>query len=320
MNAREGLYEQLKQYVPEGDHEKVRDILSMYQIAISKTGEGELERRIEDFLVARKIEGATRLTLETYRRVLQSFAASQSKDVADIETGDIRDYISTLTRRGLKDTSIQHHIGVLRNLFNWLQIEAIISTNPMARIRSHKIDVKQLRHALTTEDVEKLRSVCETPREKALVEFFLSSGCRLSEVLSIRVADVDWATCSVRVIGKGDKPRTVYFSVRAKIMLQAYLSQRKGGEYLFTGERAPYGQLSSDAVQRVIKLIGARTELSHKVHPHLLRHTFATHALHAGMDIAVIQQLLGHEDLSTTQIYAELSQETVRYQYNKFVA
>ena len=319
MDARKELWEQLKCFVPEHQAQALA-LLENYQISKAETGRGTLPRRIESFLTARRIDGASPLTLDTYGRVLREFAAMQQKTAARVTTDDIRDYIGTLAARGLRDSTIQQHIAVVRNFFNWLQAEGVLKKNPMTKIKSLKIDWKRARHALTAEDVERLRDVCRSYREKALLEFLVSSGCRLSEVVSIRVEEVDWIGRSVQVLGKGNKKRTVYFSVRARLMLQEYIKRRKGGEYLFSSYQKPYGKLSGDAVQREIRLIGSRAELTHRVHPHLLRHTFATQALNSGMDIAIIQQLLGHEDLSTTQIYAELSQETIRYQYEKFIS
>ena len=125
---------------------------------------------------------------------------------------------------------------------------------------------------------------------------------------------------SVQVTGKGDKDRSVYFSVRARLMLQEYIRERKGGTGLFCSCKSPYQPLKQRAIQRIIHNISERAGLAARVHPHLLRHTFATHAINGGMDVTVIQKLLGHEDVSTTQIYAALNDETIRHQYNKFIA
>lgn len=322
MDAKKELWERLRALVPGPECQRMAlEVLEGYQInKADPAGRGTLTRRIGSFLTARKIDGATPVTIDTYGRVLRAFSSVVDKPAARITTDDIRDYIGGLTARGLRDSTVQQHISVIRNFFNWMQAEGYLKKNPIVKIKSLKIDRKRARHALTVEDLERLRDACKNYREKALVEFLVSSGCRLSELISIRTEDVDWINRSVRVIGKGNKQRTVYFSVRARLMLQEYIKRRKGGDYLFSSHRTPYGQLSGDAVQRTIRIIGSRTKLSHRVHPHLLRHTFATHALNAGMDIAVIQQLLGHEDLSTTQIYAELSQETIRHQYDKYVS
>ena len=190
----------------------------------------------------------------------------------------------------------------------------------MSKIKSIKIDKVGARQALTVEELERLRDACVTYREKALIEFLVSSGCRLSEVAQLSASDLDLMSRSVQVTGKGDKDRVVFFSIRARLMIEEYMVSRKGGTGLFVSSKAPYEPLKPRAIQRMVRAISLRAGLDKRVHPHLLRHTFATLALNGGMDIAVIQRLLGHENIATTQIYAEMSDETIRHQYNKYVA
>ena len=184
---------------------------------------------------------------------------------------------------------------------------------------AHALASTQMRGGYPDE-LERLRDACKGYREKALVEFLVSTGCRLSEVAQLRAADLDLVGRTVKVTGKGDKDRVVYFSVRARLMIQEYFVARKGGDGLFCSSKSPYEPLKPRAIQRLIRAVSERAGLDRRVHPHLLRHTFATHALNSGMDVTVIQRLLGHEDVSTTQIYAELNDETVKHQYNKYVA
>ena len=122
------------------------------------------------------------------------------------------------------------------------------------------------------------------------------------------------------VTGKGEKDRVVYFSVRARLMLQEYIKERKGGDGLFISSKSPYDPLKPRAIQRIVHNISEKAGLAGRVHPHLLRHTFATLALNSGMDVTVIQRLLGHEDIATTQIYAAMNEEVIKHQYNKYVA
>ena len=249
------------------------------------------------------------------------FAARVNKSAAKVTTDDIRGYISYLDEtRHLKDTSLQTHINSLRAFFGWLHTEERIKKNPMSKIKSLKLDKKGARQALTVEELERLRDACKTYREKALIEFLVSTGCRLSEVAQLRAADLNLADRSVQVTGKGDKDRVVYFSVRARLMIEEYMVSRKGGDGLFVSSKSPYDPLKPRAIQRIVHSLSERAGLEGRVHPHLLRHTFATHALNGGMDVTVIQRLLGHEDIATTQIYAELNEEGVRHQYNKYVA
>lgn len=300
--------------------EQVESLLRGYQVSRrDEAGHGCLKRRVAAFLTAKRIDGLSKKTLENYRYTLGIFAERVNRTATKITADDLRGYIAWLSEeRGLKDGSLATHINTLRSFFSWLCAEDIIRKNPMRKIKSPRFDRGRSRRALSQEQMEKLREACQTCKEQALIEFLVSSGCRLSEAAGLRLEDINWRERSAVVCGKGNKSRTVYFSVRAKLMLEKYLRQRKGGEALFASVKTPYSAMKPRAVQRALKRLGERAGIH--VHPHLLRHTFATQALAGGMDITVIQRLLGHEDTKTTLIYAELSGEAIRYQYNKIVA
>lgn len=316
MNAKTELANRLSETFSGGmpvTAEALAAILKDYSITKeSDEQRSDLNRRIKYYLGAKRIDGLSDKTLGNYRCNLEMFAARVNKSAAKVTTDDIRGYISYLDEtRHLKDTSLQTHINTLRAFFGWLHTEERIKKNPMSKIKSLKLDKKGARQALTVEKLERLRDACKTYREKALIEFLVSTGCRLSEIAQLRAADLNLADRSVQVAGKGDKDRVVYFSVRARLMVQEYIVQRKGGDGLFVSSKSPYEPLKPRAIQRIVRSLSERAGLEGRVHPHLLRHTFATHALNGGMDVTVIQRLLGHEDIATTQIYAELNEEGV---------
>lgn len=319
MNTKQELITRLESAFP-GAEDIIAAILADYRITRETGREGDLRKRITAFLAAKKIDGLSAKTLKNYREMLLAFAAQVDKPAARISADDIRGYIGTLAERGLKDSSIQTHINTLRSFFGWLDSEDLIKRNPTRKIKSLKIDRAKARRPLTMEQLERLRDGCRSYKEKALVEFLVSSGCRLGEIVGLRADAVDWQGRSVVVLGKGNKERTVYFSIRAKLMLQEYLARRKGGDALFASSRAPYEAMTPRAVERALQKIGERAGEPRRVHPHLLRHTFASNAINAGMDITIIQHLLGHTDPKTTLIYAELSPRTVRYEYERVVA
>lgn len=316
MNAKTELANRLSETFSGGTPvtaEALAAILKDYFITKeSDEQRSDLNRRIKYYLGAKRIDGLSDKTLGNYRCNLEMFAARVNKSAAKVTTDDIRGYIPYLDEtRHLKDTSLQTHINTLRAFFGWLHTEECIKKNPMSKIKSLKLDKKGARQALTVEELERLRDACKTYREKALIEFLVSTGCRLSEIAQLRAADLNLADRSVQVTGKGDKDRVVYFSVRARLMVQEYIVQRKGGDGLFVSNKSPYEPLKPHAIQRIVRSLSERAGLEGRVHPHLLRHTFATHALNGGMDVTVIQRLLGHEDIATTQIYAELNEEGV---------
>lgn len=218
------------------------------------------------------------------------------------------------------DNSVQAHINTLRSFFSWLVDEDNIRKSPMRKIKSLKIDKLRSRHPLTAEQLELVRDGCRGYKEKALVEFLVSSGCRVSEVAGSGASTISTgATESAKVIGKGNKERTVYFSVRAKLMLQLYIAERRGGEALFASSRAPYEPLTDRGIEKMISKLGKRIGMERPLYPHLMRHTFASHALNCGMELTIIQHLLGHSDPKTTLIYAEIDPIRVQYEYNRMI-
>lgn len=297
---------------------KVLELLRQYKVEPATTsGKENLEKLMQRFIAAKRIEGLSARTLGTYRLYLAKFAQLVPKAAGRIAADDIRDFVAGLQ---VKESSLQTILAILRSFFGWLTREELIRKNPMNKIPTPKTAKKKLRRALSVESLERLRNACTTAREKALVEVLYSTGCRVSELCGVLLQDVDFASRCVRVKGKGGSERLVYFSIKACLLLQEYLHQRPEGKALFCNARTPYGPMSARSVEKIVKALGERAALQEGVYPHKLRHTMATLSLNAGMSITAIQKLLGHRQLSTTQIYASISMENVRHEHERFVS
>ena len=320
MTAKIDLIAKLTALMPECAREIIK-IMREYDVQTAQVYDrSNLPRRVEAFLAAKRIDGCRPKTIKGYRERLKMFMTQCSKPVQAITTDDLREYLAYLVdERHLMDNSVQAHINTLRSFFSWLVDEDNIRKSPMRKIKSLKIDKLRSRHPLTVEQLELVRDGCRGYKEKALVEFLVSSGCRVSEVAGLRVDDIDWRDRKCKVIGKGNKERTVYFSVRAKLMLQLYIAERRGGEALFASSRAPYEPLTDRGIEKMISKLGKRIGMERPLYPHLMRHTFASHALNCGMELTIIQHLLGHSDPKTTLIYAEIDPIHVQYEYNRMI-
>lgn len=320
MTAKIDLIAKLTALMPECAREIIK-IMREYDVQTAQVYDrSNLSRRVEAFLAAKRIDGCRPKTIKGYRERLKMFMTQCSKPVQAITTDDLREYLAYLVdERHLMDNSVQAHINTLRSFFSWLVDEDNIRKSPMRKIKSLKIDKLRSRHPLTAEQLELVRDGCRGYKEKALVEFLVSSGCRVSEVAGLRVDDIDWRDRKCKVIGKGNKERTVFFSVRAKLMLQLYIAERRGGEALFASSRAPYEPLTDRGIEKMISKLGKRIGMERPLYPHLMRHTFASHALNCGMELTIIQHLLGHSDPKTTLIYAEIDPIRVQYEYNRMI-
>lgn len=271
------------------------------------------------FLTSKKIEGASDVTIKNYGLNLSKLTYDIQKNVEDISTMDIRMHLANYAKTGVKNSTIATRTDILKSFFKWLKTEEYITKNPMEKIKTIKSNSPE-RIPLSYEEIEKLRIGCETLRERALLEFALASGCRISEISNINIEDIDWDSMEVKVLGKGNKWRTVYFNSIAKVHIKKYLRLRKDDcPALFATVRKPYKNMGVRAIQRLIKKIETQSNIGRSIYCHLFRHSSATNLLNRGADITTVKEVLGHQSLKTTEIYAKTSQANVKYEYRKYM-
>jgi integrase/recombinase XerC len=255
-------------------------------------------------------------TEAAYRRDLDAFAAFCDREKIEgwkrIDNFHVRTFAAREHRDGLGPRSVQRRLSALRGFFNYLIREKVIEANPAADIRAPKA-AKRLPKTL---DVDQVASLLERKptdalscRDLAMLELLYSSGLRLSELAGLDVTDLDLADRTVRVLGKGSKTRVLPVGKQAVTALRAWLAERRalakdGARALFVGKDGR--RLGARAIQRRIGRWAAASDLNVPVHPHLLRHSFATHLLESSRDLRGVQELLGHADISTTQVYTHL--------------
>ena len=302
------------------------NLASRYEIHRKETSlalfHEELPETVKIYIVSKKIEGLSQATLDTYLRMLKLFFRDIGKSPAQITTNDIRVYLYRYQQeRGCSNRSLDKYRQYLASFFGWAADEGYIQQNPMRTIPAIKYE-KKPRENLTQLELEYLRQSCQTPRERAIIEFLYSTGCRVSELSGVKLSDIDWNARTVHLFGKGSKHRTNYINAKCEVSLKAWLKTRNDeSEYLFVTVRKPYRQLKKDAVEKIVRNISRRSldEMQKHVTPHVLRHTTATIALQNGMPIADISKLLGHEKIDTTMIYVHTCMESVQAGHRKYV-
>jgi integrase/recombinase XerC len=255
-------------------------------------------------------------TESAYRRdlgALASFcAAERIRGWKQIDNFHVRTFAAREHRDGLGPRSVQRRLSALRSFFNFLIRERVIDSNPAADIRAPKA-AKRLPRTLDVDQVASLLarkpSGALGSRDLAMLELLYSSGLRLAELAGLDVADLDLADRTVRVLGKGAKTRVLPVGSKAATALHAWLGERRAlvkesSGALFVGRGGR--RLGARAIQKRIGRWAVASDLNVPVHPHLLRHSFATHLLESSRDLRGVQELLGHADISTTQVYTHL--------------
>jgi integrase/recombinase XerD len=291
----------------------------------------ELSTAISSFLMHVKVEkGLAVNTYSAYRHDLtkfEEFAKKRKLVLKAISRDDLVDFLASLYREKLESKTVARHLVTLRNFFRYAQVQEAIVDDPAANLESPKIR-RSLPGYLRLEEVERL---LEQPdggtasglRDRAMLEVLYSTGLRVSELTGLKVSDLDAKVGCVRCVGKGDKERVVPVGRKALGIVERYLRdgrpellrRAKGvtSACLFVNRRG--GTISRVGVWKILSTYGRRAGLRTALTPHMLRHSFATHLLERGADLRSVQLMLGHADISTTQIYTHVVEERLKQVY-----
>ncbi len=266
--------------------------------------------------------GLSSNTIDAYRRDLtfctDFFIENQIEDFSSIKRMHINAYIKKMRDKNYSQTSISRVIASIRGWFNWLCSNEIINHNPTLSIEQPKL-AKKLPKVLSMQEIDSILENNLTILEKAIFELLYASGLRVSELAGLQLQNVDLSLNYVRCIGKGSKERVVPIGKKANLALDRYLKEREyitkkfklNTKKFFVSENGK--EINRQTVYCIIHLLGQK--INKHISPHTLRHSFATHLLENGADLRVVQELLGHSDVSTTQLYTHVSKKRLKEVY-----
>lgn len=271
------------------------------------------------FLSAKQVEGCSEKTLKYYRTTLSKMIAKINKSIRQVETNDIRSYISNYENiSNAGKVTLDNIRRIISSFFAWLEDENYIVKSPARRI--HKIRTgKTVKDVYSDEELEQMRDSCTNSRDLAIIDILASTGIRVGELVNLNINDVDFEKRECVVLGKGNKQRKVYFDARTKIHLYEYVANRHDKtNALFVSLNNPHNRLSIRGIETILHKIGSNLK-STKVHPHKFRRTLATKAIDKGMPIEQVQVLLGHSQIDTTLRYAMVNQNNVKASHHKYI-
>lgn len=305
-------------------HDCIMAVLANYEISERETSlalyESFVPKFYEVYLAMLKINGRSIGTIKTYNFHLVNFFLQMGRPVKDITAADIYCYLYSLQQKGTICNRTLDHIRVIINGFmQWAANEGYIEKNPCRSVKPISYTERQ-RQPLTDMELELVRDACQTVRESAIVETMYSTGCRVTELATLKQTDTDLSSRTVTLFGKGNKYRTSFLNARAELMLRKYLHSRKDDNpALIVTERKPIRPLTKEAYEKIIREIGERAHLSRRLTPHVFRHTFATNLVRRGARLEDVQKLLGHEKPSTTLIYTKIDTSAIRHDHERYI-
>lgn len=273
---------------------------------------------LEIYIAKLRFDNKARSTIGQYRKFLSSMLYYIGKPVNQIMDFDIMNFLNVYAEaNNISDSTKNHKRLISSSFFSFLHNRGYITKNPMATIDPIKY-VAEIREALTLKEVERMRVACGTNiRDNVVLELFLASGCRVSEVAGMRIENINIQNRCVKVLGKGLKERLVFFSDRLIVYLELYLNGRREGPVVLS-VKAPYQGIKKNALENIIRKIARKAGIDKRVFPHLLRHTFASRALNKGMPLTSLCDLMGHASIDTTRIYAKNSTAKIQYEYEMY--
>ena len=305
----------------------------MNELSVDKSVEEPIRafrlEQFQDYLIFER--GLSKRTLSAYQHDLENcieFLARQGiTDPSHVTPTVLRTWIFSLHEVGLAPSSIRRAQSAVRTFFRFLLAEGWLSVDPTERLESPKI-IDRLPEFLTKEETQRLLNSPNPQkslywRDRSILELLYASGVRVSELVGLLISGLDLDDSFITVFGKGGKERIVPVGVPALLTLRRYLSelrpkldQAEGRGHVYLNARGR--PLTRESVWKLVRDSGRRADINKNVSPHTLRHTFATHLLEGGADLAAVQELLGHVDISSTQIYTHVDREYLRQIHGKY--
>lgn len=301
------------------------DMAKILGVVADRLGAYNIERRVDDdassddllgaYMAAMQIEGRSPKTIERYRYIITRMMDFVKVTTRKVTVYHLRQYLASEKARGISDSTLEGDRQVFSAYFNWLQRECLIQQNPTANLGAIKCPKKQ-KDVYSDIDLEKLKFTASSKRDRAIIAFLQSTGCRINEMVQLDRDSVDLHALECIVLGKGNKERTVYLSSVAGMLLSQYLEQRLDNEKaLFIGKGS--ARLTAGGVRFMLCKLAKKATVDH-VHPHKFRRTLATSLIHHGMPIQEVAAILGHDKLDTTMQYVVLDKTDVKNSYRKY--
>lgn len=292
--------------------------LSIERITFTKESTVYNQDIVEHFVKIKNLEGCTDKTIKFYKKeVVRFLEYMEDKSVEYITTKDIREYLMKKLNSGTSAVTTDNTRRALNSFFNFCVEEDYIIKNPMLLIKKIKAP-KYVKKGFTDEELILMRDAIDDVRDIAIFELLLTSGIRVQELSNLNRRDIMWDSNSFVVYGKGRKERVAYMNTLAKMRLKEYLNTRDDDHpALFVSIRNPKERIKVSGIERRIRNIGRKCGV--KAHPHKFRRTMATTALNKGVPLEQVKELLGHEDISTTLVYAQTERELVKQSHKKFL-
>lgn len=297
---------------------RLEEILYRYNIQqrAATELENDLAEKLQLFISSKRLEGLSERTLYDYDKEMRLFMRHNTKAAVQIQTPDIRLYLASLQE--VENSTIGKKLTVLKSFFGWMVKEEILLRDPTAKIKLPK-KKKRLPKGLTVQELELAREKCETKRQRAILEVFYSTGCRLSELVSMNISQINKQDMSTTVVGKGNAERKVFLNFLALYHLENYLETRDDeDDALFVSERRPHGRIKNRAIADEIDKIEKRCNFNKKLTPHTMRHSLAQAMLDNGASLEEVQHILGHANIGTTQVYTNISEERKQQAHKRF--
>lgn len=281
---------------------------------------------VEEFLNYLEVEkNYSNLTIINYRKDLLEFLDFINKDLRKVQKEDIRAYLNVLFNNDNKSTTVSRKISSLKSFYKYMKIKELVIVNPASSIKYPKRE-KSLPKFVPYNEIQEMLDISKNSdfgeRNNLIIELMYSSGVRVSELVNIKISDIDFKNKKIRIMGKGSYERFVFFGDYALTSLNTYVSglrckllDGKVSEFLFLNKNG--GKITTRGIAKIIDNLIHETSIKTKVSPHTLRHTFATHLLDSGCDLRSVQEMLGHKNINSTEVYTHVTSERLKEVYFK---